>query len=162
MGEADGVPSSSNVVHEDRLQILFWADRESISNEELTVGLSEDEYLRRAGAVTKLELFMNTLDRPEHLYDFPNLVELAIHLEAFPRAVHLTRMAQLQRLCITETGLRSLAGMEACTSLTHLDCSHNKLTELDGRVLRRLPRLRTLWANDNALEHMRGLEGLPD
>ena len=103
---------------------------------------------------------MNSMDNAEHLSDFPNLVELAIHLESMPRAVGLSRMWQLQRLCMTETGLKSLKGIEACTSLTHLDCSHNKLTEIDGAVLRHLPKIRTMWLNDNAISRMGGLESL--
>ena len=157
MAESD---TSAPTVSEERLQLLYWSDVSALSNEELSAGLPEDEYLRRAAAVTKLELFMNTMDHPEHLEDFPNLVELAIHLETYPRALHLVDMRQLQRLCLTETGLTELAGIENCAALTHLDCSHNKISELDGRVLRRLPRLRQLWMNDNAIEQMQGLSAL--
>ena len=67
--------------------MLFWSSVAALTNEESAAGLPEEAYLRRAAEVTKLELFMNTMDNPEYLADFPNLVELAIHLETLPMPV---------------------------------------------------------------------------
>ena len=156
--EPAGSSATGRPVPEERAGLLYWASATALSNEEYAAGLPEEEYRRRAAEVTKLEMFMNTLDNPEYLSDFPNLLELAIHLETMPVAVGLRRMTQLQRLCLTETGLKGLKGIEGCVSLTHLDCSHNKLSEMDGAVLRHLPKLRTLWLNDNALTRIQGLE----
>ena len=144
-----------------RLKCLFWANASSISNEEYAAGISEEEYLRRCALITHLEFFMNTLDCPEHLADFPNLIELAIHLEKVPQVVGLQNASKLQRLAMTEVGLKSARGIEQCSSLTHLDLSHNKLTEMERPVLARLGKLQTLWMNDNAIERMQALEYLP-
>lgn len=153
-------PRQQKTLREERISLLYWASRELLTNDESSAGLPEDEYLRRCAEVTTLELFMNSLPNPEHLTDFVNLRELAIHLEPMPRVVGLSGMQQLQRLCMTETGLCSLNGLEACSSLTHLDCSHNRLTEMESSVLRHLSKLRTLWLNDNTIGRLKGLEGL--
>ena len=44
--------------------------------------------------MTKIEFFMGSLEKPEHIADFPNLVELAIHLEKVPLRLHLDRNLQ--------------------------------------------------------------------
>ena len=147
-------------VTDQRLSCLYWSSQTALSNEEFAAGLPEEEYLRRAAEVTKLEFFMGSLDNPEHLVDFPSLVELAIHLEKVPRAVGLQGKNSLLRLCMTECGLKKMVGIESCPQLTHLDLSHNKLAEMDRAVLRKLPRLATLWLNDNQLERIQGLEPL--
>ena len=115
---------------------------------------------RRCARVQKLEYFMNTLDNAEHLADFPNLVELAVHLEKVPRILGLHNKQQLLRLCMTECGLKRMVGCEHCVQLTHLDLSHNKLTEMEPAVLGRLTKLNTLWLNANAIERIQGLEAL--
>jgi hypothetical protein len=61
---------------------------------------------------------------------------------------------------VTECGVKRMAGCEACTQLTHLDLSHNKLTDMDPVVLGRLTKRRTLWLNDNAIQRVQGLEAL--
>ena len=162
MSEGEG-PSADAIalVCEDRLSHLYWSAVSALTSEEYAAGMAEDEYLRRASRVAKLELFMNTLSDPEYLADFPNLVELAIHLESMPRALGIAGMRSLQRLCITECGLRNMAGIENCTALTHLDLSQNAITEMDDAVLKSLMRLRTLWLCENQLTTVTGLEGLP-
>jgi len=143
------------------MNLLHWASRAANPNDESSHGQPEEERVRRCAEVTTLELFMNSMEDAEQLCDFVNLRELAIHLEPMPQVVGLSRMHQLQRLCMTETGLRSVRGLEGCTLLTHLDCSHNRLTEIEGNVLRHFPRLLTLWLNDNAIARVQGLEELP-
>ena len=161
-GAEPGAPeaAATTVVVDERLSCLYWASTALLSNEEYAAGLPEDEYLRRTAQVTKLEFFMSSLENAEHLADFPCLVELAIHLEKVPRAVGLANKPQLQRLAMTECGLKRMRGIEACVSLTHLDLSHNKLTEIDAAVLRPLTKLRTLWLNDNGIDVIAGLEPL--
>ena len=150
--------SSGGVVSGERLNCLFWANVESLSNAEQSAGLPEAEYLRRCALVLKLEYFMNSLENAEHLADFPNLVELAVHLEKVPKILGLHNKQSLLRLCMTEVGLKRMVGCEACVQLTHLDLSHNKLTEMEPAVLGRLTKLNTLWLNDNAIERIQGLE----
>ncbi len=147
---------------EDRLASLYWADRHSVGDAEYARGLEEAEYHRRCAKVQKLELFMNTLQAGDHISDFVNLRELALHLESFPSAVPLGGLTQLQRLAVTECGLRAMGGIEACAQLTHLDLSQNVLTEMDPAALRPLSKLRTLWLNENRIGRIRGLEGLDE
>ena len=94
-------PAASKPVSEDRLACLYWASVASLTNEEYAAGLPEAEYLQRCSAVTKLEFFMSSLENPEQLVDFPNLLELAVHLEKVPRIVGLQQTKSLQRLCMT-------------------------------------------------------------
>ena len=145
---------------DERLACLYWASVASLTNEEYSAGLPEPEYVRRCSQVTKLEFFMSSLDNPEHLIDFPNLVELSVHLEKVPRLVGLQNKLSLLRLSMTEVGLKRMLGCEACVQLQHLDLSHNKLTEMEPYVLGRLTKLNSLWLHDNAIERMQGLEPL--
>ena len=69
-------------------------------------------------------------------------------------------MDQLQRLAMTEVGLKRMSGIEHCHALTHLDLSHNKLTEMEKPVLTKLTKLQTLWLNENAIERMQGLDNM--
>ena len=161
--DTEAAPAASSadggaIVTDTRLACLYWSSVSALTNDEYASGLPEAEYLQRCSLVQKLEFFMFTLDSPEHLADFPNLVELAIHLEKVPRIVGLHSSTQLQRLCMTECGLKRMSGIEACTQLAHLDLSHNKLAEMEPDVLSHLGRLKTLWLNDNAIERVQGLE----
>ena len=153
-------PSSTALVVEQRLSALYWASVASLSNEEYAAGLPEPEFLRRCEKITKIEFFMDSLDNAESLADFPNLVELDVHLCKMPRILGLHNKGALTRLCLTECGLTRMVGVEYCFSLTHLDLSHNKLTEMEPAVLGRLLNLQTLWMNDNAIERIQGLEAL--
>ena len=147
--DTEAAPAASSadggaIVTDTRLACLYWSSVSALTNDEYASGLPEAEYLQRCSLVQKLEFFMFTLDSPEHLADFPNLVELAIHLEKVPRIVGLHSSTQLQRLCMTECGLKRMSGIEACTQLAHLDLSHNKLAEMEPDVLSHLGRLKTL------------------
>ena len=99
----------------------------------------------------------------EDLGDFVNLQELSIQLQhgAARRGGLPAARPRLQRLC--DHRLRaseSVAGVEACVQLRHLDVSQNRIEEMDPNVLQYLEELRTLWMNDNRLTRIEGLEPL--
>eukprot|EP00965_Chrysotila_dentata_P115360 3812845-Pleurochrysis_carterae.AAC.1 len=122
--------------------------------------MTEEEFRQKAAGVTTLEMFLNTLQDPEGLIDFCNLRELSLHVHVLPRAVGLTRMTQLQRLCMTDVGLQSMVGIQECTALMHLDLSQNSIPEMDVDVLSRLTNLRCLWLNQNRISRIQGLKPL--
>ena len=117
-------------VSEEKLQTLYWAAGSSSgqsADDFYSKGMSESEYQKRCLAITSLEYFMHSLPNAAVLSDFPNVVELAVHLESVPRIVGLHTMTKLQRLCMTECGLQSMEGLRSCVQLTHLDLSHNEM-----------------------------------
>jgi hypothetical protein len=83
--------------------------------------------------VTDLELFMNSLPdgNMRVLADYPNLKALSLQVHAIPRVVGLDGMRQLQRLSMTECGLKTMHGIESCKRLTFLDLSLNQISEMD-------------------------------
>ena len=143
-----------------QISTLYWATA-NLSYDDLGAGaLPMDEYRRQCAEVRELELFMNSLEDMEIIADYPNLVDLSLHVQTLPRILGLNELRQLERVCITECGLESLQGLQHCTRLTHLDLSQNHIDEMDPNVLQHLTDLRTLWMNENRLTLIEGLEPL--
>ena len=105
-----------------------------INFDDLRAGcISRSEYERQTGAITDLELFMNSLPdgNMRILAGYPNLKALSLQVQVIPKIVGLDGMRQLQRLSMTECGLTTMQGIECCKRLTFLDVSMNQLTEMD-------------------------------
>ena len=157
IGGGEGGPVHE--VSEERLTTLHWANL-NVGEDAYYAGMPLHDFQLLCARVTKLELFMFSLSDPKHLRDYPNLQELNLHLQTLPGKVSFSGMHVLQKLCVTECGLTTMAGVTNCPQLTHLDLSHNAITRIEPAVFMKLPRLKTLWLNENRIRRIEGLEPL--
>jgi hypothetical protein len=67
--------------------------------------------------------------------------------------------SSVERLWCTECGLEEVSGLDDCVNLCALYLSSNRLPGF-GAGLRSLRNLTTLWACENAIDHIGGLEAL--
>lgn len=117
------------------------------------------ENIERLSRLEQLWLGKNKITKLENLDTFSSLRVLSIQSNRITKLENLSPLVNLEELYISHNGLTSLGdGLASLKKLRVLDFAANRVATL-GNSLDGLTELEEFWANDNALDDLRDIEG---
>lgn len=139
-----------------KIAALYWAGQAAADEQDI----DEEEYHARCKKTTKASFFLNALPDPTVIAHFTNLTNLDVHLHNLNSPSALQHLTRLTSLALTECALTTMRGLPAAPALTRLDLSSNRIPRLEPAVLAGMPLLKTLFASENPIRRIEGLESL--